>query len=103
MDLTGEDTINAANSLSTAGGGVKRTPESARRVNTAERRATHNAVERWRCETLNERFLGVVPTSLLRLGTRKIVTVMGMDESSSRRLISVTSTSVYRCYRPFQI
>jgi len=36
-------------------GGVKRKPS--RRANTAERRATHNAVERQRRETLNGRFL----------------------------------------------
>ncbi|KAK7044222.1 hypothetical protein VNI00_007944 [Paramarasmius palmivorus] len=36
-------------------GGVKRKPN--RRANTAERRATHNAVERQRRETLNGRFL----------------------------------------------
>jgi Helix-loop-helix DNA-binding domain len=37
------------------GGVVRRKP--ARRANTAERRATHNAVERQRRETLNGRFL----------------------------------------------
>ncbi|PCH37680.1 hypothetical protein WOLCODRAFT_87539 [Wolfiporia cocos MD-104 SS10] len=37
------------------GGGSKRKPS--RRANTAERRATHNAVERQRRETLNGRFL----------------------------------------------
>ncbi|KAF8328665.1 uncharacterized protein EI90DRAFT_3017532 [Cantharellus anzutake] len=37
------------------GGVVRRKP--ARRANTAERRATHNAVERQRRETLNSRFL----------------------------------------------
>lgn len=37
------------------GGAVRRKP--ARRANTAERRATHNAVERQRRETLNGRFL----------------------------------------------
>ncbi|KAJ3755424.1 hypothetical protein EV360DRAFT_25091, partial [Lentinula raphanica] len=31
--------------------------KSTRRVNTAERRATHNAVERARRETLNGKFL----------------------------------------------
>ncbi|KAJ7105722.1 hypothetical protein C8R44DRAFT_330905 [Mycena epipterygia] len=53
MNFTGEDTING--SLSAAG--VKRTSKTTRRVNTAERRATHNAVERQRRETLNGRFL----------------------------------------------
>ncbi|KAF7366508.1 BHLH domain-containing protein [Mycena sanguinolenta] len=43
---------NAANA-----GGVKRTTKPSRRANTAERRATHNAVERQRRETLNGRFL----------------------------------------------
>ncbi|KAJ7628631.1 hypothetical protein FB45DRAFT_918799 [Roridomyces roridus] len=38
-------------------GGVKRTTKPNRRANTAERRATHNAVERQRRETLNGRFL----------------------------------------------
>jgi hypothetical protein len=33
------------------------TKRSSRRANTAERRATHNAVERLRRETLNGRFL----------------------------------------------
>ncbi|KIY67793.1 hypothetical protein CYLTODRAFT_396476 [Cylindrobasidium torrendii FP15055 ss-10] len=44
------------------GGGQKRKPS--RRANTAERRATHNAVERQRRETLNGRFLdlaGLLP------------------------------------------
>ncbi|KAJ7852635.1 hypothetical protein B0H14DRAFT_2580805 [Mycena olivaceomarginata] len=53
MNFTGEDTINGVPSL----GGVKRTSKTTRRVNTAERRATHNAVERQRRETLNGRFL----------------------------------------------
>ncbi|KAJ7165014.1 hypothetical protein C8R46DRAFT_302572 [Mycena filopes] len=45
-------------STSTAApGGVKRTTKPSRRANTAERRATHNAVERQRRETLNGRFL----------------------------------------------
>ncbi|KAF7292823.1 BHLH domain-containing protein [Mycena indigotica] len=45
-------------------GGVKRTSKPSRRANTAERRATHNAVERQRRETLNGRFLdlaGMLP------------------------------------------
>ncbi|KAJ7248636.1 hypothetical protein B0H12DRAFT_1186434 [Mycena haematopus] len=45
-------TNNSANA-----GGVKRTTKPSRRANTAERRATHNAVERQRRETLNGRFL----------------------------------------------
>ncbi|CAE6527885.1 unnamed protein product [Rhizoctonia solani] len=40
---------------SAAAGAVRRKPS--RRANTAERRATHNAVERARRETLNSRFL----------------------------------------------
>ncbi|KAJ7845627.1 hypothetical protein B0H14DRAFT_2774114 [Mycena olivaceomarginata] len=43
--------------LSASGGGAKRTSRTTRRINTAERRATHNAVERQRRKTLNERFL----------------------------------------------
>ncbi|KAJ6506784.1 hypothetical protein C8R45DRAFT_511439 [Mycena sanguinolenta] len=53
MNFTGEDTINGVPTL----GGAKRTSKTTRRVNTAERRATHNAVERQRRETLNSRFL----------------------------------------------
>ncbi|KAK7028642.1 BHLH domain-containing protein [Favolaschia claudopus] len=53
MNFTGEDTITGIPSL----GGAKRTAKATRRVNTAERRATHNAVERQRRETLNGRFL----------------------------------------------
>ncbi|KAF7358390.1 BHLH domain-containing protein [Mycena venus] len=53
MNFTGEDTINGVPSL----GGAKRSSKTTRRVNTAERRATHNAVERQRRETLNGRFL----------------------------------------------
>ncbi|KAJ7164499.1 hypothetical protein C8R46DRAFT_313472 [Mycena filopes] len=53
MNFTGEDTINGVASF----GGLKRTSKTTRRVNTAERRATHNAVERQRRETLNGRFL----------------------------------------------
>jgi len=47
---------NASNNTANAGG-VKRTTKPNRRANTAERRATHNAVERQRRETLNGRFL----------------------------------------------
>ncbi|KAJ6518397.1 hypothetical protein DFH09DRAFT_1373482 [Mycena vulgaris] len=56
MNFTGEESVNGVTSLS-ASGGVKRTSKTTRRVNTAERRATHNAVERQRRETLNSRFL----------------------------------------------
>jgi len=49
------DHINTNNSA--PAGGVKRTSKPNRRANTAERRATHNAVERQRRETLNGRFL----------------------------------------------
>ncbi|KAJ6631887.1 hypothetical protein B0H10DRAFT_1772217 [Mycena sp. CBHHK59/15] len=56
MNFTCEDTINGIASIAAAGG-VKRQCKTTRRVNTAERRATHNAVERQRRETLNGRFL----------------------------------------------
>lgn len=46
---------NASSPTNTAPSQVKRKPS--RRANTAERRATHNAVERQRRETLNGRFL----------------------------------------------
>ncbi|KAF7342428.1 BHLH domain-containing protein [Mycena venus] len=48
MNFTGEDTIKGV-------GGVR--SKTTRRINTAERRATHNAVERQRRETLNGRFM----------------------------------------------
>lgn len=46
---------SATGSSASGGGPPKRKPS--RRANTAERRATHNAVERQRRETLNGRFL----------------------------------------------
>jgi hypothetical protein len=46
---------NNSATASTVNGQAKRKPS--RRANTAERRATHNAVERQRRETLNGRFL----------------------------------------------
>ncbi|KAJ7622060.1 hypothetical protein FB45DRAFT_1061701 [Roridomyces roridus] len=49
MNRTGKDTLSP--------GGVKRIAKSSRRNNSAERRATHNAVERARREVLNARFL----------------------------------------------
>ncbi|KZV89259.1 hypothetical protein EXIGLDRAFT_618411 [Exidia glandulosa HHB12029] len=49
------DNSNNANQAQTGAGPVRR--KTSRRANTAERRATHNAVERQRRETLNGRFL----------------------------------------------
>lgn len=51
---TAPTTGNTANTTNN-GGPVRR--KTSRRANTAERRATHNAVERQRRETLNGRFL----------------------------------------------
>ncbi|KAJ7093319.1 hypothetical protein B0H15DRAFT_799142 [Mycena belliarum] len=53
MNFTGEDGVTSLGGAA----GVKRTSKTTRRINTAERRATHNAVERQRRETLNSRFL----------------------------------------------
>lgn len=56
--VTNDAPTNTMNDLAgqiAPAGGVKRKPN--RRANTAERRATHNAVERQRRETLNGRFL----------------------------------------------
>ena len=50
-----EQLSNQAPQQSSASSQMKRKPS--RRANTAERRATHNAVERQRRETLNGRFL----------------------------------------------
>ncbi|KIO20237.1 hypothetical protein M407DRAFT_81803 [Tulasnella calospora MUT 4182] len=55
-------TGNTAANTTTNGGPVRR--KTSRRANTAERRATHNAVERQRRETLNGRFLVRAPRSL---------------------------------------
>jgi hypothetical protein len=52
---TSTSTMNDFHSQIPPSSGVKRKPN--RRANTAERRATHNAVERQRRETLNGRFL----------------------------------------------
>ncbi|KAJ7326299.1 hypothetical protein DFH08DRAFT_336524 [Mycena albidolilacea] len=49
-------TTPTTNTANAPAGGVKRTAKPNRRANTAERRATHNAVERQRRETLNGRF-----------------------------------------------
>ncbi|KAJ7701781.1 hypothetical protein B0H17DRAFT_164437 [Mycena rosella] len=53
----GTSTTNTNTTGAAPTGGVKRTTKPNRRANTAERRATHNAVERQRRETLNGRFL----------------------------------------------
>ncbi|KAJ3724445.1 hypothetical protein EV361DRAFT_1031652 [Lentinula raphanica] len=53
--LSASDPANADPSPDNFAGGKKR--KQNRRINTAERRATHNAVERQRRETLNGRFL----------------------------------------------
>ncbi|KAF4615683.1 hypothetical protein D9613_012498 [Agrocybe pediades] len=52
---TAKEAATAGTASAGASGAVKRKPS--RRANTAERRATHNAVERQRRETLNGRFL----------------------------------------------
>ncbi|RXW23815.1 hypothetical protein EST38_g2035, partial [Candolleomyces aberdarensis] len=51
----GESTVKSTTSNINTANNIKRKPS--RRANTAERRATHNAVERQRRETLNGRFL----------------------------------------------
>jgi hypothetical protein len=51
-----------AGAAQAASGPTRRKPT--RRANTAERRATHNAVERQRRETLNARFLVSILVSL---------------------------------------
>ncbi|KAJ7099724.1 hypothetical protein C8R44DRAFT_747645 [Mycena epipterygia] len=57
-NLKGNDSQPSTSTQNSAtAGGVKRTTKPNRRANTAERRATHNAVERQRRETLNGRFL----------------------------------------------
>lgn len=66
MNFTSDDALNGVAGLS----GAKRSAKNTRRVNTAERRATHNAVERARRETLNGRFLvrlSSIPDSAARI------------------------------------
>jgi len=55
MNFTSEDAVNLNGVPSLAG--AKRSVKNTRRVNTAERRASHNQVERQRREALNGRFL----------------------------------------------
>ncbi|KAG8897627.1 hypothetical protein FRB99_008025 [Tulasnella sp. 403] len=55
LSLENTTPTGVAQAPATNGGAVRRKPS--RRANTAERRATHNAVERQRRETLNGRFL----------------------------------------------
>ncbi|KAF7313264.1 Macrophage erythroblast attacher isoform 1 [Mycena kentingensis (nom. inval.)] len=54
-DLEGRTALE--NYDESSAGGVKRTLKMKQRISTAERRASHNAVERQRREALNERFL----------------------------------------------
>jgi hypothetical protein len=54
-NISNSNSTTSINDQIPPSGGVKRKPS--RRANTAERRATHNAVERQRRETLNGRFL----------------------------------------------
>ncbi|KAF7337326.1 BHLH domain-containing protein [Mycena sanguinolenta] len=54
---TETDATNAPSTTGSAGAPAAPKRRAARRANTAERRATHNAVERMRRETLNGRFL----------------------------------------------
>lgn len=77
MNFTGEDTINGVTSL--GAGGVKRTSKTTRRVNTAERRATHNAVERQRRETLNGRFLVSHALLVVILFPRRLIITFRQD------------------------
>lgn len=66
--------VDTASSATGANGAVvnpaaaKRKPS--RRANTAERRATHNAVERARRETLNSRFLVRFHASIITVDDR---------------------------------
>ncbi|KAF8637272.1 hypothetical protein AX17_002938 [Amanita inopinata Kibby_2008] len=55
LQLNNNNAVSANTSNNNGNGQAKRKPS--RRANTAERRATHNAVERQRRETLNGRFL----------------------------------------------
>ncbi|KAJ7855269.1 hypothetical protein B0H14DRAFT_2579405 [Mycena olivaceomarginata] len=55
--------INTVISLSSSGGGVKRSSKAMERVNTVERRAKHNAVERQSRKMLNARFLSAIVNS----------------------------------------
>ena len=55
LDTNVQATTAPTATATSAAGPVRRKPS--RRANTAERRATHNAVERQRRETLNGRFL----------------------------------------------
>ena len=68
LPAAGDAALGAANPAATnaaaaAAAAAKRKPS--RRANTAERRATHNAVERQRRETLNSRFLVCIVPAFL--------------------------------------
>ncbi|KAF7329902.1 AB hydrolase-1 domain-containing protein [Mycena kentingensis (nom. inval.)] len=82
-------------STSDNAGGVKRTVKSGRRANTAERRATHNAVERQRRETLNGRFLdlaGLLPNlSQIRKPSKSAIvnsSIAHLNASRRHRLLA---------------
>jgi hypothetical protein len=55
--MSSERRISGSNASTGANASVDQKRKPSRRANTAERRATHNAVERQRRETLNGRFL----------------------------------------------
>jgi len=73
--------------------GFKR--KSSRRANTAERRATHNAVERHRRETLNGRFL-VCPLSL-HPSTLLLSFLIGPSRSPPKSLPDPQTFQVFHC------
>lgn len=74
----------------------KRKPS--RRANTAERRATHNAVERQRRETLNGRFL-VCNLLLILSASKRSLRRLGSRRSSAKPLPNSSPFQIF--YRQF--
>nr|GAT43277.1 predicted protein [Mycena chlorophos] len=84
-------------------GGVKRTSKPNRRANTAERRATHNAVERARRETLNGRFLdlaGMLPNlSQIRRPSKSAIvnsSIAYLNASRRHRLLAAQQLRILK-------
>ncbi|KAJ7676557.1 hypothetical protein DFH06DRAFT_1291552 [Mycena polygramma] len=96
MNFTAEDTINGAV-------GAERTVKAMRRVNTAERRATHNAVERQRRVTLHGRFLDLAALMSnldhVRRPTKSVIvnsSIAYLNTSARHRILSTQQLRIMK-------
>ena len=95
LSTSPEQLNNQAPQQNSGASQMKRKPS--RRANTAERRATHNAVERQRRETLNGRFL-VCCIPLERYFCYIVfIVLVGPSRSASQPLTNSSSIQVCNC------